>query len=272
MKIEKINENQIRCILTKEDLAKRQMRLSELAYGSEKAKTLFEDMMQQASYEFGFDVEDFPLMIEAIPMSAESVILVISKVEYPEELDTRFSRFSEGPDDYDDYDDYLPYDNTVVSEGADDILGMFQKIREEHERTTRSAGNLTNADFVPLSETAPVIEEVDASEIKGNPADPFRFEVTKLFVFRTIDEAIRLSKILQDFYAEANTLYKNPENNRYYLVVTSGHHTPEEFNKVCNILAEYGVQQRYTAAEEAHFHEHFETLIAKNALQTLAGI
>ena len=37
MKIEKINDNQIRCTLTRDDLAQRQLKLSELAYGSEKA-------------------------------------------------------------------------------------------------------------------------------------------------------------------------------------------------------------------------------------------
>ena len=46
--------------------------------------------------EFGFEVDDIPLMIEAIPLSGENIILQIKKVEYPEELDTRFSRFSEG--------------------------------------------------------------------------------------------------------------------------------------------------------------------------------
>lgn len=49
MKIEKLNENQIRCTLTHADLAARHLKLSELAYGTEKAKSLFRDMMQQAS-------------------------------------------------------------------------------------------------------------------------------------------------------------------------------------------------------------------------------
>ena len=48
MKIEKLNENQIRCTLTHADLAARHLKLSELAYGTEKAKSLFRDMMQQA--------------------------------------------------------------------------------------------------------------------------------------------------------------------------------------------------------------------------------
>ena len=51
-------------------------------------------MMQQAAYEFGFEANDIPLMIEAIPISSDSVILIVTKVEDPEELDTRFAIFT----------------------------------------------------------------------------------------------------------------------------------------------------------------------------------
>ena len=47
MKIEKVNDNQIRCTLTRKDLAERQIKLSELAYGTEKAKLLFRDMRRR---------------------------------------------------------------------------------------------------------------------------------------------------------------------------------------------------------------------------------
>lgn len=40
--------------------------------------------MQQASYEFGFEADDIPLMIEAIPISKETLILVITKVDNPD--------------------------------------------------------------------------------------------------------------------------------------------------------------------------------------------
>ena len=134
MKIEKVNDNQIRCTLTKEDLADRQLKLSELAYGTEKAKVLFRDMMQQAAYEFGFEAEDIPLMIEAIPLSADTIILIITKVEYPEEIDTRFSKFSEG--DESDFDSYSQEDGSGVAlEGADDILGLYRKMQEERQES-----------------------------------------------------------------------------------------------------------------------------------------
>lgn len=36
-------------------------------------------MMQQASFDFGFEAEDLPLMIEAIPSSGDSIVLIITK-------------------------------------------------------------------------------------------------------------------------------------------------------------------------------------------------
>ena len=77
MKLEKINDKQIRCTLTSADLAERQLKLSELAYGSEKAKSLFHDMMQQAAQDFGFEADDMPLMIEAIPTSSSVFAILI---------------------------------------------------------------------------------------------------------------------------------------------------------------------------------------------------
>ena len=112
MKIEKVNDHQIRCTLTRDDLAKRDLKITELAYGTDKAKELFQDMMQQANLEYGFDAEDTPLMIEAIPINSECIVLIITKVDDPEELDTRFSNFApsvheddEEDEDYDEYDE-----------------------------------------------------------------------------------------------------------------------------------------------------------------------
>lgn len=94
MKIEKINDNQIRCTLNSADLTDRQLNVGELAYGSAKARNLFREMMQQAFNDFGFEAEDNPLMVEAIPLSGDSIMLIITKVQDPEELDTRFAKFS----------------------------------------------------------------------------------------------------------------------------------------------------------------------------------
>ena len=94
MQIEKLSDLQIKCTLTNNDLLARDINLLELAYGHEKAKNLFNEMLQRASHEFGFNAGAFPLMVEAIPLPNESIVIIITKVEDPEEVDTRFSKFS----------------------------------------------------------------------------------------------------------------------------------------------------------------------------------
>lgn len=132
MKIERLNENQIRCTLSKEDLVNREIKLSELAYGSDKAKRLFRDMMIQASTEVGFEANDIPLVIEAIPVSSECIILIVTKVEDPEELDTRFSKFSPTNISLDDEDsEDESSDSPTGYRSAADILDLFKKISEE---------------------------------------------------------------------------------------------------------------------------------------------
>ena len=126
MKIERINENQIRCTLNRSDLADRQIELSELAYGSDKARRLFHELIQTAAAEIGFDVENMPLMVEAIPMSMDSIVLIVTRVEDPDELDTRFSRFS--PNTEEEWNETDPMDDLMggLLEGADLLKELLQ--------------------------------------------------------------------------------------------------------------------------------------------------
>lgn len=260
MKIEKVSDNQIRCTLTKEDLADRQLKLSELAYGTEKAKSLFRDMMQQASYEFGFEAEDIPLMIEAIPLSPDCIILIITKVEDPDELDTRFSKFA-------------PTSDTAIgelenlansfAEGADDILDLFKKIHQE-------AGK--DSDTEDYEELPQSLKDTDSDSKTSPEVEVPTMDITRSFKIDSLDCAIRIAHVLKGFYQGNNTLYKNTDTNRYMLFLRKSEHTPEDFNKVCNILAEYAVAEKYSTASEAFYQEHYKVILPDTALQNLAEV
>ncbi len=241
MKIEKINDNQIRCTLTRADLADRELKLSELAYGTEKAKSLFHDMMQQAAAEFGFEAEDIPLMIEAIPTSSDSIVLIITKVEDPEELDTRFSKFAPSPADVDSRK------RNVLDklEGAEDILDLINKVKEA------------------VSE--PPAEIAEAEKETKLPA-------IRLFSFSSMDSVIHACHLLKTIYFGSNTLYKDPSTNTFILALTQSEHPSVEYNKICNMLSEYGSLERASGATLAYLEEHCEIFVANDAVQQLAGI
>lgn len=257
MKIEKISDNQIRCTLNKSDLIDRELKISELAYGTEKAKALFRDMIQQAFYEFGFEVDDIPLMIEAIPVSTECLILVITKVEDPDELDTRFSKFSSinihnNPDKSDNDDEAY----------ADEIISSFDQadedINDDMEETLKDDADEDNL--------------VSDTELPTKSGMHVPSKLYKIYSFRSLQEVIGLAHIMCGIYNGINTLYKNPVNSTYYLVIGMTNHTPEEFNKICNIISEYGKPERSTYASSTFFEEHYDVIVKDRALQVLADM
>lgn len=253
MKIEKINDKQIRCTLTKEDLANREIKLSELAYGTEKAKALFQDMMQLAAQDFGFEADNTPLVIEAIPVSLDAIILIITKVDDPEELDTRFARFS--PEDPEGDSSLSLSDLKDKIEGADDILGLIKRISEAKKRSSAK----TKEESPSAGASREAAEETE-EELRN---------LTRFYLFHTLDDAIRASQVLGSVFDGPNTLYKNPEDGHFYLILKKAESSAQQFNKVCNVLSEYALSCRYTPGMDAYFEEHMEVLIPERALQNL---
>lgn len=86
MKIEKISDNQIRCTLSAGDMLKRHLSLKALAQGNQEAQNLFKEMMEQSSEEFGFEPNEFPLLIELSPAEEGGIALTVTKVNSMDEI------------------------------------------------------------------------------------------------------------------------------------------------------------------------------------------
>ncbi len=280
MKIEKINDNQIKCTLTKADLADRQIKLSELAYGSDKAKSLFKDMLLQAFSEFGFEANDIPLMIEAIPMPNECIVLIITKVSDPEELDTRFSKFSPSVGES-MLDSLREQKKSLIQEGADEILDLFRRLTEQHladmeAYENKTFGKKSSENGIRQETVSPeklsgttALGKTAPKEIKNNHTSAPGIDLARVFIFSSLDNVIEAAHTLNGLYQGENRLYKNPEKQLYYLVLHKSSHTPEDFNRFCNILSEYAGSEPYSRAAEAYMAEHYETAIKTGALQKL---
>ena len=253
MKIEKVNDNQIRCTLTKADLADRELKLSEIAYGTEKAKNLFRDMMQQAALKFGFEADNIPLMIEAIPLSADCIVLIITKVEDPEELDTRFSRFAPDAEDSDDeeFDTGSVIDDTIV-QSQDEVLDLFKRLKKEASDILAKAENN---------------QQTSSEEENSEPA-----YAAKIFSFDSMASVIRPSVVLGGLYNDKNSLFKDGKTGRYMLVLSKTDSSTESYNKACNILSEYGKLEKMLPTSEYYFKEHYECVIEDDAIQSLSKV
>ena len=174
-------------------------------------------------------------MIEAIPLNADCIVLIITKVEDPEELDTRFSRFAPSVTEDSDEDS----DEST----ADEVLDLFRRIQNEEAA----------AETPP----APAPEENDAVR-------------SRLFRMDTLNQVINAAVVAAGHYHGFSTLY-HEEGNAYYLVLTQGPEDRDVFDRVCNVISEYGIPKRSTVASRTFLEEHCTTLIADHALQSLSN-
>ncbi len=269
MKLERISENKIRCTLYKSDLADKHLLLNELAYGTEKARALFSEMLQKASAELGFEAENIPLMVEAIPVSKDCLILIITKVEDPEELDTRFSSFTRPPVDfdYDDDDDDLGDD---LESFIDDTAAMLDNIRNlVGDPSANLEINIeTEHGLPPVPEMMKATKQQlsNAKQQKAAAENTFR-----IYQFHSLSDISTAAELVETLYNGENTLYKSPANNYFYLVIT-GSGNKDVFNRTCNILGEYGDRVKASYAAPYYMREHYKVIIGQNALQTLAKL
>ena len=183
MKIERTSENQIRCTLNKHDLMERQLKISELAYGSDKAKELFRDIMEQANIDLGFDADDIPLMIEAIPT-----------------------------DDADSDDNDLLEED--APENSEDFINCFEQLHElleEAEDNETKDSSESSGEFVPLKEAL----QGNRRKAKKKEAEPLADRI-KVFSFDSLNTLIALTGQIDCDYRGKNSLWKDPATKRYF--------------------------------------------------------
>lgn len=243
MKIQKISDNQVRFVLTDEDLSIRQIRLSELAYGTDKARDLFREMLEQASRECGFRSDNAPLMIEAIPMRGGSIVLVVTRVDNPEELDTRFASFAPGiqaePDEGNDSRS-CPLDQLLNSALADssndeDQRRAMEQLQESFRRF--HAFNTCN----------------------------------RLYIFSSMSEVMAGAEQIAGSYTGDSSLFD--ENGAYGLLLKM-----KDLNEVSAMqgvlarLTEYATPVPLTSARENYLYEHGRIVLPDRAVQILTSL
>lgn len=287
MKLEKLSDTQIRCTLSKEDLSQRQLHLSELAYGSEKAKELFRDMMQQASIELGFEADNIPLMIEAIPISNDCLVLVVTKVENPDELDTRFSRFSkinmddsfdedfsdiddtdfeemdflDDEDDIDMDDEPLPFSPSSDFDNADSDASTSSKERSAIDDALDLIAPFTQA-----------IAQAKKEAMRKKKENRSSVQDCQYYSFQNFSQAAQLGAFLAPFFEGESSLYKDSFSNNYYMILRKTQSENDTFHRACNIAADFGVRISASYATPAYFREHFETILEENAVEMLGEL
>ncbi|MBO4310143.1 MAG: adaptor protein MecA [Lachnospiraceae bacterium] len=236
MRIDKINDNQIKCILTEKDLAERNLNLREMSYNSAEIRNLFAEVIRYAYKNFGFDANNVPLKIDVIPLRS-SAVLFITKVEEPEELNPSYSHFS--PAVYEKMKNPGKEDNSDLSE---------------------SFKNLINALF-PKEEGI-----IPAEPQKEND---FSTNSTVVFSFEKVGDVIDACKAVSATYDHLSSLYFDESKKVYYLKMFTEGEIDGNFRQNCINLLEYGNNINNDRFFDSYLAEHAKLLAKNDAVQRL---
>ena len=87
----------------------------------------------------------------------------------------------------------------------------------------------------------------------------------------SLNQVINAAVVAAGHYHGFSTLYHEEGTDGYYLILTQGEEDREVFDRVCNVISEYGIPKRSTPASLTFLEEHCSTLIAEHALQRLSN-
>ena len=176
-------------------------------------------MIQKASNEVGFEAEDIPLMVEAIPLSSEascwsSLKSKIRKNWIPVLPSSHLSRTTTRI--------------RFVSQLASEFLGgLLDSLNYLEPGSVEQVGDESSARRCP---------ELLPRRIQALSAS------SRIFRFNSLDRISEASRAVSGIYDGVNTLYKKPGTRQYYLIVKRLDCGDLDFSRVCNILAEYATK------------------------------
>ncbi len=259
MKIEKINDNQIKCILSRTDLLNFQLQISELAYGTDHAKALFQELLEEAFDKYGFEADDMPLMIEAVPMPPDCVVLLVTKIHSTDELSDDCLRNS---DDFScDEQDFSQEWNNEEDSSSDlysNLDRLFPLLDDFAEQM-----NPQESSNESLSKDSPS---------KDSPSAPKTQEILCIYDFPDFDYLLKACHALSGLsMIQKSSVYKASDYQVYYLILhIIG--TEKDYNKITGIVTEFGEECTNAAYIEAYLSEHKTTLLADHAIEQLCTL
>ena len=261
MKVEIINSNQVRFILSLSDLKEREISIEDLTFGSEKIKHLYSDMMCMAYEKFGFEAVNVPLMIEASPAPTGSISIIVTKIE----KGTGIRQGSPGTGHH-------PQIPRIKENFAEDFYNFLRAQGYDPDSFCDQDSGYDQSDERESGDEGFCHGEWGSAD-SGYECRVYDENIA-IYKFDSISDVIRAAKAAPVLSGIASSLYKSADTGRFYLCAATDR-SGEPVSKKALLLArlcEYGDFYGYGIVAEGFCMEHYDLMIENNALETLSEI
>lgn len=244
MKFRRLDENSIRCIISKEEMDEHGIGIDDLMDDREKAESFLRYVLHEADEELDFktDAESINVQLTVTPSGDVSMMIT---------------------------DDAQSAINHMISQFKDSI----KDIKEMIEESEGEAGRIrrTEIDDALVSKWKPEVFDKEDSKKShkkedGKESPEEMLETTIWMEFKSMDKAMRLAHIAEELQNNESSLYKY--RGTYYLKLPLN--VPrKDVARLAFAFGEYCDKMYYETPESLSIVEHGQCLVHGNALEVL---
>ncbi|MBO6137792.1 MAG: adaptor protein MecA [Lachnospiraceae bacterium] len=267
MKFTRINDREIKCVLSEEELVSYGIDLDDILEKTDRIKPFFKDIMDMAAARLGIDKSE-GIHIASAQISVlkdNSIAIVFHSSEIGEGLEkipgaqsrierikSRITKALEAEED----------PSHISAELRREILDML-------EEQLMAEGNYSPE---AMSQIRELREEVDNEELSGVSKHSGSGTDSFVIRFKSMDDAINYCSRYNLGYEVTSTLFKGRNDGQFYLFVMRGNLNSEYFQLLKLMSYEYGEPESDSMSRHTYIVDNSETLIFGNAFNALGGV
>lgn len=266
MEFERIGKNTVQCHMTVEEMNEYGFAIEDFFTNQEKSRVFLEQLVERAEEEVGYEVESGMVSMQLMKMPDDSLVITFS------------DRGEEGIqgmlDQIQNLTGIIESDETLENQSALDAVEKEIAAAQENdsdismnqhsESGNKDKRNATGNNQVSKEEYARHAREVEKKYLEKQKKQQ---GATKVFRFKSLSLIENFAATIQLEKNISSKLYKEESTGLWYLLVKKGKLKLEEYQSLCQRLAEYATlcsQQPYV---EQYCKEHYQCVMCKHALK-----
>lgn len=241
MKIERVDENTIKCYISLEEMERYQVEYTDFISRSEKAQELMHEIIKQAHDEVGYQPPKLAFEMQIMMVPEQGMVLTFSEKE-PFDIN----------------------DQGKVEAMLSNLMDFVGKLSQYKEKL--GSNPAANGLFAGLK-NAMAAENKSEKKSDGKSKHPAATEA--VFVFSGIAQVMDFADAIPATVRVGSVLYKM--NDNYFLHLSKGSASYEKYSRACVQALEFSSLYRADAGCDEILKEHGECIIKEKALKMLRG-
>lgn len=263
MDFHRIDKNTVQCRMTEEEMNEYGFEIQDFFTNQEKSREFLEQIVERAEEEIGYEVESGMVSMQLMRMPDNSLTITFS------------DRGEDGIQNMLQHIQNLA--GMIDEETAEEIVdNLQQELSEENKNRENEIHNSENMEDFWKKNPSADQEKRDAyrkhmKEIKKQQKEKERRRnsASRVFAFQSFRDLEQFAAGFESSKNISSRVYRDKQAGKYYLLVKKGKLKIEEYQRLCQRLEDYGTLCSKQPYVEQYCREHFECLIAKDALKVL---